>query len=212
MKLIKLAAAALITLSSLTAQAGFIDIAGGSNFTIPNANLFKANGNITAAQYNFGGNLVSNFDGQLDLKFTYLGAEANKQNTFTVGANSLGNGFSSQGDSFVHSFILGSGDLLDFVFSTTVPVWPNSVANGANVNSALAVSFAVLSLANFKNSPYDAILFFDDTGGGHDDNHDDLIIGVHVLNATQTAVPESSTFVLMFMGLVGLFAARRLKA
>jgi hypothetical protein len=164
MKLIKLAAAALITLSSFTAQAALIDIAGGTNVNIPNANLFKFNGSVVAPQYNFGGNLVSNFNGNLDLKFTYLGAEASKKNTFTVGANSLSNGFSSVGDSFVESFTLGTGDLLDFVFSTTVPVWPNSVANGANVNSALAVSFAILSLANFKNSPYDAILFFAESG------------------------------------------------
>jgi hypothetical protein len=54
---------------------------------------------------------------------------------------------------------------------------------------------------------YDAILFFDDTGGyKDDDNHDDLVIGI------KASVPESSTFVLMLMGLAGLFAARRLKA
>lgn len=205
MKLIKLAAAALITLSSLSANALIID--GGSNYAIPNLNLFKANGSIVAPTYNVGGNVKADFDGHIDLKFTYLGAEAAKLNTFTVGAQSLGNGFSSVGDSFVAGFDLNFGDLFDFVFSTGVAVWPNTVANGFNTESNAQPSFALLSLANFKNSPYDALLLLDDTGGGKDDNHDDLVIGVNVVG-----VPESSTFVLMMMGLVGLFAARRLKA
>lgn len=205
MKLITLAAAAVLSLSSLSAQALIIE--GGNTYTIPTSNLFKFNNSITALEYNVGGNVKSDFDGEISLKFTYLGAEAAKFNTFTVGANSLGNEFNTFGDSFVHTFNLMSGDLFDFAFSTEVPVWPNSVANGANTELNTQPSFALLSLKNFKNSPYDALLLLDDTGGGLDDNHDDLVIGVNVVG-----VPESSTFVLMMMGLVGLFAARRLKA
>jgi hypothetical protein len=205
MKLINLAAATVFTLSSLSANALLIE--GGSNYNIPTSNLFKFNNSITEIEYNVGGNVKADFDGHIDLKFTYLGAEASKYNTFTVGGNTLGNEFNSAGDSFVYGFDLMNGDLFDFIFSTEVAVMPNSVANGANGEDITKPSFAILSLAKFKNSPYDALLLLDDTGGGNDDNHDDLVIGVNVVG-----VPESSTFVLMMMGLVGLFAARRLKA
>lgn len=207
MKLIKLAAAALITLSSFTAHAGLVDVTGGSDFVIPTANQFKWNGNVIEPQYNIGGNLKSNFTGHLDIKFTYLGAEASANNVFSIGAQTLGNWISAPGDSFIHSFDLTSGDLLNFAFSTSVPVLLPSVANGGNIADISKVSFATLITKNFKNIKYDALLFLDDTGGGKDDNHDDLVIGVNIVG-----VPESSTFVLMMMGLVGLFAARRLKA
>ncbi|EIK46722.1 hypothetical protein O59_000744 [Cellvibrio sp. BR] len=52
-------------------------------------------------------------------------------------------------------------------------------------------------------------MFLDDTGPSKkdDDNHDDLVIGIKV-----TQVPEPTTLLLMSMGLLGLFGARRLKA
>jgi len=207
MKLINLAAAALITLSSLSAQAAYLDILGGVDTVIPTQNLFKFNGNITAPTYNRGGNLISTYTGGVNVEFTFLGKEASWTNTFWVGTDSLSTS-STVGDSFIHHFDLTSGELVDFAFTAggLLPALA-TVANGANGTNTSFVSFTTLKLSQFKNSPYDAILFFDDTGGNKDDNHDDLVIGVNVVG-----VPESSTFVLMMMGLVGLFAARRLKA
>jgi hypothetical protein len=207
MKLINLAAAAVITLSSLSAQATYLNIAGGVDAVIPNFNLFKANNSITETKYNWGGNLLSNYTGGVDVEFTFLGKEASWLNTFKVGGNSLSTA-NTVGDSFIHHFDLTPGELIDFSFTAGgLPAALATVANGWNVADKTKVSFTTLSLKEFKKSPYDAILFFDDTGGGKDDNHDDLVIGVNVVG-----VPESSTFVLMMMGLVGLFAARRLKA
>ena len=208
MKLIQLAAAALITLSSLTAQAALIDIDGGNNTNIPNANLFKFNGSIIAPQYNQGGNLKSTIDGNLIVEFTFLGKEAGWKNTFSAGMGSLDT-TSAFGDSFIHTFNVGAGDLLDFAFTTNgLAAGSNTVANGSNVSFPLTqVSFTTLLLGQFNASPFDAILFFDDTGAGPDDNHDDLVIGVNVIG-----VPESSTIALMLIGLAGLFAARRMKA
>ena len=205
MKLINLAAAALITLSSLSAQAGYVNITGGVDTPVPGLNNFKAD--ISSLTYNIGGNLTSNYTGGLDVEFTFLAKEASWANTFTVGSDTLSTA-SAVGDSFIHHFDLVFGQAIDFSFTAGgLPAASATVANGWNVGNANFASFATLVLSQFKHSPYDAILFFDDTGGGKDDNHDDLVIGLNVVG-----VPESSTFVLMMMGLVGLFAARRLKA
>ncbi|HSX52426.1 MAG TPA: PEP-CTERM sorting domain-containing protein [Cellvibrio sp.] len=216
MKLIKLAAAALITLSSLTAQAAYLDITGGTTTNISssgaNHNYFKANGAVTAPSFNVGGNLVSNFSGTVTLKFTYLGAEASYENKFITSAGSFTNApgkayGTSVGSSFVLSDSFSLGEAIGFSFKKGTS-GGLTVANGANNEGDTTLSFATLLAGSFNASPFDAILFFDDTGGYQDDdNHDDLVVGVQVIS-----VPESSTLVLMMMGLLGLFAARRMKA
>jgi hypothetical protein len=180
MKLINLTAAAVLTLSSLGAQAfPYVNITGGVDTAIPNLNLFKANNSIPAGTltYNIGGNLTSNYEGGLDVKFTFLGKEANWANTFNVGGSSLSTA-STVGDSFTKHFTLALGQDIGFDFTAgNLPAALATVNNGWNVADISKVSFATLVLSQFKNSPYDAILFFDDTGGGKDDNHDDLVIG-----------------------------------
>jgi hypothetical protein len=67
MKLIKIAAAALITLSSFAAQAGLMYIDGGANLPVPTNNYFK---NVLNPQtYNIGGNLKANQTESLFLSF-----------------------------------------------------------------------------------------------------------------------------------------------
>ena len=205
MKLTHLAGAALITLSSLTAQAGYLQLDGGATYALPSVNYYSAN--VGSLTYNVGGNLKSSIDGWLELQFDFLGAEAGWKNTFSTSAGSIDNILPSP--SFTSAGNYSIGDLLGFTFTTGgAGVVPNTVANGANNNGDHWVSFATVLDATFNSTLYDAILFFDDTGGfNDDDNHDDLVIGIKV-----TSVPESSTFVLMMMGLIGLFAARRTKA
>ena len=203
MKLIKLAAAALISVSSLAAQAGLISIEGGEYKAVPSNNDFQAD--LNPQTYNVGGNLVVAQNGSLNLEFSFLGKEADWLNTFT----SLGNTITTtSGGSFSYSQNYSLGDLIEFSFKTGgVNVSPNVVANGDNNDGEVKVSFAIALDTEFNGVLYDAILFFDDTGSWNDDdNHDDLLIGI------KASVPESSTFVLMLMGLAGLFAARRLKA
>lgn len=201
MKLIKIAAAALITLSSFAAQAGLMYIDGGVNQPVPNNNYFK---NVLNPQtYNIGGNLKANQADTMFLSFEFLGKEAGWKNTFT----SEGDTITTSGGSFSYAKAYTLGELIQFTFKTGGAVVPNTVANGNNNNGDHLVSFAIALDTEFDGVMYDAILFFDDTGGyNDDDNHDDLVIGV------KAHVPESSTFVLMLMGLAGLFAARRLKA
>jgi hypothetical protein len=211
MKLITLAGAALITLSSLTAQAAILELDGTGTTTAisaagSNSNYFKANGSITAASFNVGGNLLAGVGGPITLEYSFLGAEAGWKNTFTTPDGYINN--TNHKASFMSTVNYGVGDLIDFTFQTSGTPVPNWVANGGNTTVNNAVSFATLLAGSFGATPYDAILFFDDTGGfDDDDNHDDLVIGVKVLS-----VPESSTLVLMMMGLLGLFAARRMKA
>lgn len=202
MKLIKIAAAALITLSSFAAQAGLMYIDGGINQAIPNNNYFKPD--VNPQVYNIGGNLKASQTDTLFLSFEFLGKEAGWTNTFT----SEGNTITTNGGSFSYDKAYTLGELIQFTFKTGgAAVLPNTVANGGNNNGDHFVSFAIALDTEFKGVMYDAILFFDDTGGfDDDDNHDDLVIGI------KAHVPESSTFVLMLMGLAGLFAARRLKA
>lgn len=204
MKLIKFAAAALITLSSLAAQAGLLQIDGGAYLPVPNSNYFKAE--LNPQTYNIGGNLKSSVTESLNLTFDYLGTEAAWKNLFASKGFSIDNTLPSP--SFSYSENYTAGDLIQFTFSTNgTGVSPNFVANGNNNGGDQFVSFAVALDTTFKGVAYDAILFFDDTGGYmDDDNHDDLVIGI------KASVPESSTFILMLMGLAGLFAARRLKA
>ncbi len=216
MKLIKLAAAALITLSSLTAQAAYLTIDGGASTPISasgaNNNYFKANGSVTAPAFNIGGDLLSDFSGTILLEFTYLGAEASYENKFTTSAGSFTNApgkayGTAVGTSFLLEKSYSVGEAIGFSFKKGVS-GGLTVVNGWNNEGDTTLSFATLLAGSFNANPFDAILFFDDTGGYQDDdNHDDLVVGVRVVS-----VPESSTLVLMMMGLLGLFAARRMKA
>jgi hypothetical protein len=205
MKLIKLAAAAVIAVSSFAANAGLLQIDGGAYLPVPNSNYFKAD--LNPQIYNIGGNLEAAQDGPLDLVFTFLGKEAGWTNTFESLSDSIGGTITTSGGSFSYSQNYTLGQLIEFTFTTGGAVVPPTVSNGTNNDGRFLVSFAVALDTVFKGVKYDAILFFDDTGGyNDDDNHDDLVIGI------KATVPESSTFVLMLMGLAGLFAARRLKA
>lgn len=205
MKLIKLAAAAVIAVSSFAANAGLLYIEGGVDQPVTNNNYFKAQLNPQA--YNIGGNLRASQDAPLNLEFTFLGDEAGWLNTFTFipSGNTITN--VSEGSFSVSSYY-SAGDAIEFSFSTSgLDALLNTVLNGLNTHGDNVVSFGIALDTVFKGVKYDAILFFDDTGGPNDDdNHDDLLIGI------KASVPESSTFVLMLMGLAGLFAARRLKA
>lgn len=208
MKLIKYALAAFVTLVSLTANAGLLKIDITAPTAIPTNNDFR--GKIPAAQrfYTLGANLQANQTSELTLEFSFLDKEAYRVNTFESEGFSID---TTPGQTpFAYTKMYSEGDLISFnFFSTPLPAPYNAVVNGANTIEPRYVSFAVALNTVYKNVFYDAILFFDDGSPTiEDDNHDDLLIGIKA----KATVPESSTLILMFMGLAGLFAARKMKA
>lgn len=204
MKLIKFTTAALFTLSSLTAQAGLIKIDGGTELSIPSNNDFSSY--IAATEYTLGGNLQTNQAGPLSLTFNFLATEAGWLNTFESEGNIINNTTSKTPFSYTKSYADSEDISFSFYTLGLNPLW-NFVLNGSNSLGDGVVSFAVALDTTYKGIQYDAILFFDDTGGfNDDDNHDDLLIGVKA-----ATVPESSAFVLMLLGLASLVGARRRK-
>lgn len=239
MKLIKFAAAALLTLSSLSASAGLISIVDNGNSlgqyqTIPTAanNNFTQPGLISTpdSKYTVAGSLKAN--GKLKVTYYYIGKEASWTNLFSVPGSAeaaLGGSTNLDINKGTITTIVEKDSLFDFAFNS-----PNKGVQYTVTNAQGAVklsnnryySFAVALNSTYTASAgagwnenkahadkYDAILFLDDSAGvvdgvaKDDDNHDDLVIGVKV-----TAVPEPTTLLLMSMGLLGLFGARRLKA
>lgn len=204
MKLIKFTAAAILAASSITANAGLLKIDGGSSVTIPSNNDFR--GHVGTTQYNFGGNLQANQSRDLTLTFNFLAEEAGALNTFTSESGTIDN--ETQKSPFSYTGSYAEGDLINFGFTTDrLSSLLNFVLNGSNVTGDGVVSFAIALDTTYKGIAYDAILFFDDAGGvNDDDNHDDLLIGIKAVS-----VPESSAFILMLLGIVGLVGVRRQK-
>jgi hypothetical protein len=208
MRLIKYALASFVTLGSLTAHAGLlkIDIAGES--AMPTNNEFRGHIPVADRFYTLGGNLQANQTGELTLEFSFLDKEAYRVNTFESEGFSINT--TTDKIPFMYTKAYSEGDDISFSFFTNLlPAPYHTVVNGSNTTAPHYTSFAVALNTVYKKVFYDAILFFDDGSvNQEDDNHDDLLIGIKA----KATVPESSTLILMFMGLAGLLAVRRMKA
>ena len=196
MKRIKFFAAAVIACFSLQSQAMLIELDGGGATQIVPANNDFFSGIVPS--YNVGGNLLAT--SLVDLTFTYLGHEAGYSNDFNAYGNTLNNKTNGIGDSFNVANV-GAG-LLGFDFySNSIS---QGIANGSNNGFASFQSFATILDITYVGVYYDAIVLFDDSGAGPDDDADDHIIGIR-------AVPEPSIIALFGLGLLGLGFARRSK-
>lgn len=168
--------------------------------------------------------------GPVTITATLIGSEAAATNKFIWDGSTI---FTISGTSPGGSGTLGApigttatfasvaSGLLPFVFGSSIAA--GTVANGSNLapNSQHGNFFVTLTNSNNYtsidqtidgNTPYAgtvAWLFFDDTGAGPDDNHDDLVVRLEI-DGGSFQVPEPATLGLLGAGLIGLgLAARR---
>ena len=198
MKSIKFFVAAVIVCFSLQSQAALLELDGlGADVSVPGNNDFFSGMGLS---YNVGGNLFAT--SLVDLTFTYLGHEAGYSNDFNAYGQTLNNKTNSVDDSFTVSNV-GAGLLnFDFYSYGANNGWGLGIYNGNNTGFAAYQSFATLLDITYNSVFYDAIVLFDDSGAGPDDDSDDHIIGIR-------AVPEPSIVALFGLGLFGLGFARR---
>lgn len=198
MKKIKFVAAGVIACFCLQSQAALIELDGGGAYVAVPSNNDYFSGIVSS--YNVGGNLFAT--SLVDLTFSYLGHEAGYSNDFNAYGQTLNNKTNSVDDSFTVSNV-GAG-LLNFNFHSygANNGWGMGIYNGNNTGFAAYQSFATILDITYNDVFYDAIVLFDDSGAGPDDDSDDHIIGIR-------AVPEPSIIALFGLGLLGIGFARR---
>lgn len=194
----KLLMGAAALAAAMNAGAVGLSVVGGDVIAVAAVNNL-----ITGGSYNIGGNVLLDF--AANVTATYLGHEASYSNDFNFNGQTLNNKTSSVGDT-IQALAVAPG-LLEFGFySRNVGA---GVANGANRLFGDWQSFAIILDYSFNNVFYDAIVLFDDSGWGPDDNHDDHVIGLTVEAGPYSVVPLPAAAWLFGSGLLGLVAAAR---
>ncbi|HET9445047.1 MAG TPA: PEP-CTERM sorting domain-containing protein [Steroidobacteraceae bacterium] len=211
-------AAALLG-AATTAQAGFIETdhfgtTPKSTIDVVPANDFLASlAGLGIETYTLGASLSTNTAGWVT--YYYYGKEAGYRNDFRAGGGSLWHttGFAPAQDLFGNPYRIGTAQVgagvLDFSFCAYAyneisPLLQGCVSNAQNDDKAL-YSYQSIALSIVGESAW---LFWDDSGAGPDDNHDDMLIRA-VFSATP--VPEPATLTLFGLGLLGIGLVRRRK-
>lgn len=229
------AASALVglALAAPVAQAAVIGTIPGVG-VVPNNNQVMAP--LTKAEGWYGANVYL-IGGPSQITATLIGFEAGWTNrffwggaqTFVTTAQQLGTLGAPIGTQVVLSNVLSG--LLPFVFATNgggnaTAAAAGTVANGANFMPASGrgnffVTFGTCPQIACIDTTINgstaaggtvAWLFFDDTGGRVDDNHDDLVVRLEITGG-RIVIPTPASFALLGVGLLGLAAiARRRRA
>ena len=211
-KMFSVVAVAMIAAPS---YAGFItadsnDPAANTTGIATNNDFRTTLAGLGVTTYTTGASLATDEAGSVS--FFYYGKEAGYRNTFTAGALSHNTGATPTHQNYFGAPIsLGSFDvvagLLDFSFCAYNGNSSIGCVSNAQNDVLGMLSFQSIAMSIASDSAW---LFWDDSGAGPDDNHDDMI--VRAVFTPRAAVPEPTTLALFGLGLLGLGLSKRRKA
>lgn len=206
--------AACLALAAGTAHAGFILVNDDPTAPIYSPNVALNNDfrvNLAGAgvtTYTLGASLATDSAGSI--AFFYYGKEAGYNNQFlangaaisyTTGSTPTLQNYFANPIAIPGSMAVGGG-LFDFRFCSITS--GGCVTNAQNdslfYSSSQSIAMSILDNGN------SAWLFWDDSGAGPDDNHDDMLIRAVF---TPIRVPEPQTLGLLGAGLLGIWFTMR---